>query len=218
MTNLLTALLPGREGLSERKTMQTVQIGYGKFNLSKRSMTLSVFVVEDGFKRTLASLRLGKKGRTQVLPVGQYIDIEGAVYSDSSDAPDGTILLVQGSSRANGMPFADGAIFIRCREAGAALLIQAKLPQGSRVSTHVVFSGHGDILGKDDIDAEGITVPKAYWNAHLSKEEIDELFTVKEIAAARQTAPKLEAFVADSGEIVKLNVAKAPRRMRIRKA
>lgn len=196
---------------------QTVQIGYGKVNLSHRSMTLAGFVVEDGFKRTLVSKRYEKIGRTGLQPVSQYPDIDGWLYTDNVAVPEGTIILIQVSSRLNGMPVADSGVFIRIRKDGAGVLIQAKLPAGGMASSHVVFSAHGDILDRDMLPGEGIELPRNYAATYLSRDERDELFNITEVTPARTAAPKLEVHISDSGEEVKLNVVTPQRRMRIKR-
>ena len=197
--------------------MQTVQIGYGKINFPRKSMSLSGFVVEDGFKRVLVSKRYAKVGRTNVQPVSNTPDLDGYLYTDNVNVPDGTIICIQASSRVRGMSVADGAIFIRVREAGAGLLIRAKLPAGGLSTVHCVFSGHGDILAFDELAAEAITVPDNFAKGFMAVDEIDELFTVTEIVPARVAPPRLEVHISDSGKEVKLNVIKPARRMRIRK-
>lgn len=206
------------EALSKgTQNMQTVQIGYGKINFPKKSMTLTGFVTEDGFKRTLVSKRYTKVGRTNVQPVSNNPEMDGYLYTDNVQTPEGTILCLQGSIRANGMPLADGTVFVRVRQAGAGLLIQAKLPLGGLATTHVVFSGHGDILDIDELAADGIVVPPKYIGAYMNDEETAEVFNVREIIPATSAAPKLEVHISDSGKEVKLNVAKPARRMRIKR-
>ena len=71
------------EALSKgTQNMQTVQIGYGKINFPKKSMTLTGFVTEDGFKRTLVSKRYTKVGRTNVQPVSNNPEHDGYLYTE----------------------------------------------------------------------------------------------------------------------------------------
>lgn len=213
----LAYLLAALNANKEIRKMQTVQIGYGKVNFPRRSMTLTGFVVEDGFKRTLVSQRHPKVGRTSVQPVTTTPEIDGNLYTDFVNVPEGTILCLQGSIRANGMPAADAGVFVRVREQGAGLLIKAYIPLGGLVSSHISFSGHGDLLDIDELAAEGITPNERFRGAFMDAEEISEVFDIKEVVPARAAAPKLEVHISDSGKEVKLNVAKPIRRMRIKK-
>ena len=213
----LAYLLAALNANKEIRKMQTVQIGYGKVNFPRRSMTLTGFVVEDGFKRTLVSQRHPKVGRTSVQPVSSTPEIDGFLYTDNVNVPEGTIICLQGSIRVNAMPSADAGLFVRVREQGAGLLIAATVPQGGSVSSHIVFSGHGDILDLDSLNAEGVYPNERYRGAYMDAEEIAEVFNVREIVPARSAAPKLEVHISDSGKEVKLNVTKPVRRMRIKK-
>lgn len=197
--------------------MQTVLVGYGKVNFPKRSMTLAAFVAETGFTRTLVSKRFPKTGRTTVAPVSEFPDVEGNLYSDNVPVPEGTVICLQGSSRVNGLPVADAAVFIRVREDAAGLLIQAKLPQGGFHRFHVMFSAHGDILDKDELEAAGVFVPDGYRRGYMNNDEISEVFTIREISPAKTAAPRLEAYTTPSGEEIKLNIIKPSRRMRIKR-
>lgn len=198
--------------------MQTVQVGFGKVNFPKRSTTLSAFIVEDGFKRTLVSKRFEKIGRTNVQPASEFPESDGYLYSESVKVPDGAIVCLQGSVRMNGMPVSDAGLFIRIREQGAGLLVQAALPSGGYATSHVVFSAHGDVLDIDELAGEGITPTPGYIKGYMNADEIEEVFSIRYVVPERTAAPKLEVHISDSGEEVKLNVAKPARRMRIKRS
>jgi len=212
--NILFGQTPGRV------CTQDVALGYGKVNLSRLGMTLVCFIVEEGFKRTLVSKRFAKVGRTIMVPVSEHPDIDGWLYSESVNVPDGAIVMLQGSTRVNGAAIADAAIFIRIRREGTGLLINANLPAGARASTHCVFSGWGDLLAIDDLEDTHVAVPPRFSNTYLNSEEIEEVFNVREVSKAtapRPVRPVLETVITPNGQEIQLNVAVPARRMRLRR-
>ena len=107
-------------------TMSIVQIGYGKVNYDVSSATLTSFVVEQPFDRVLASKALSKSSQTQRLPSSDTPNINGWLYHDTLNAPDGTIILVQMQARSHGLSVRDGSVFLRVRDGGPMMLIIAK--------------------------------------------------------------------------------------------
>lgn len=203
-------------------TTQPVQIGYGKANFSTSSITIAGFVVEPDFVRTLASKKLGKAGRTLATPVSDYPDIDGWLFSDQISAPEGTIFLIQASVKFRAVGIRDGGIFIRSRTEGKGLLITASIPHDAKCTlnshNHVVFSGYGDVLTAEDLEAEGLDIPKNYRNAFMNEEEVEECFNVQVLRNAIAAAPSIETHVAEDGSKVVLKVEKGVRRMRIRRS
>lgn len=213
-------------GQEEARAMatQSVQIGYGKATFPTASITIAGFVVEPEFVRTLASKKMGKMGRTLSIPVSQFPDIDGWLYSDQIDSPDGVIFMVQTSVKNRGVKVRDGSIFFRSRRDGEAVLVTAHIPHDARCTlrthNHTVFSGHGDILTLEDLEAEGIVVPKNYASAYMDAEELAECYDITVIAkakVAKAALPKIEVHTADDGTKVALKVEKPNRRMRIRR-
>lgn len=200
---------------------QNISIGYGKATFPDTSITLTGFVVEAPFVRTLASKKLPKIGSTMRQPVTDHPEIDGWLFTDSIDVPDGAILLVQASRKFRGSGLYDGCMFIRARKDGAGLLITANIPPHARctLTNHnfPVFSGNGDILTIEDLDAEGITPSGNYVSAFMDEEEVAEAYEVHIIAAAKSAKPKVEKIINDAGEEVRLNVSNPQRRMRIRR-
>lgn len=199
-------------------TASTTQVGYGKANFKTRSIVLTAFIVEAPYKRTLVSKRYQKVGKTIVQQATSTPDIGGFFFTEHVEVPEGSVVQLQGSLRANGMPSADAAIFIRVRNGGSALLISSQVPQGGYVNSHVVFSGHGDLLGSDELSSLGIEPPRGFVSTFMDRDEIEEVFTIREVAPAKEAPPKMEVRVTDSGERIAINVASAPRRMRIRRS
>jgi hypothetical protein len=153
--------------------------------------------------------------------VSAFPDIDGWLYSDTVNTADGVIFLIQTSAKMRGARIRDGALFIRTRAEGAAILVAAHIPHVARSTlrthNHAVFSGRGDILSLEELAAEGLEIPSKYANAYMEAEEIAECYTITEIAKERSSAPRVEVHVADSGDEVVLKIEKAKRRMRIRR-
>lgn len=209
---------------AQAMSKQTVQIGYGKATFSTSSITIAGFVVEPEFIRTLASKKMGKASRTISIPVSQFPDIDGWLFSDMIDAEDGTIFLIQTSAKDRGRKIRDGGIFIRARQDGPGILVTAHIPHDARCTlrthNHTVFSGHGDILTLEELAEEGIEVPKNYANAYMDEEELAECYDISIISKAKKekaALPKIEVHIADDGSKVELKVERPNRRMRIRR-
>jgi len=206
---------------AERRNMQSIQVGFGKANFPTASVTIAGFVVEPEFIRTLASKKLGKDGRTIMIPVSDHPQVDGYLYSERIYAPEDTVILIQTSTKQGPIRVRDGSIFVRVREDGAALLITAHIPHHARCTlrdhNHVVFSGNGDILSVNDLSSMGIDVPKNYVNAYMDPEELEETYTVVEIHEAVRSAPKVEVHEKEDGTLVSLKVDAPVRRMRIRR-
>jgi hypothetical protein len=193
--------------------MQLITIGYGKASFPHASITLAGFAVDAPFIRTLASKALTKHGSTVRIPVSDHADIDGWLFNDTVQVPDGTVMMVQMSQKYRGSGLRDGAIFVRAREQGAAIMISATIPSDA----HQVFLGNGDILGIDELNELGITPHKGFVDAFMDEEEVAECFDVRVIKEAVSTPPKEEKHVTPAGEVVTLRVERTPRRMRIRK-
>lgn len=205
----------------EREHMQLIQIGYGKANFSKSSITIAGFHVGVPFVRTLGSKGLKKLGATIRTPVTPYPDIDGALYMDSLEAPEGTVFLIQTGISMRGSKVADGAVFIRTREKGPALLITAHIPHDVRCTladhNYTVFSGRGDILTLDELAEEGFEIPEKYAKAYMAEDEVEECYRIMTIAKALEVKPVIERHVAEDGTEIALKIAPQRRKMRIRR-
>lgn len=201
--------------------MQSISCGYGKAVFSTSSATLSGFAVEAPFVRTLTSKRFTKRSATLRIPVSNTPDIDGFLFMDTVDVPDGTICMVQMSFKYRGSGLRDGAIFIRVREEGAGYLIKAILPHDPRSvltsNKHTVFAGAGDILTIEDLDKLGITPPANFVSAFMDEEEVRECFEIVSTRPQRSAPPVEEIYEAHDGTQVKLNIQRKARRMRVKK-
>ena len=201
--------------------MQSISVGYGKVTFSTSSATLSGFVVDAPFVRTLTSKKLPKVGSTMRIPVSAHPDIDGWLFQDTVNVEDGTICLVQMSFKFRGSGLRDGAIFIRTRKDGQGLLVKATLPHDPRstlsTNKHTVFAGAGDILTIEDLDKLGITPPGNFVSAFMDEDEIAECFDITVTSEAKSEPPIEETHETPEGRQVKLRIDRNPRRMRIRK-
>ena len=201
--------------------MQLITVGYGKATFPSASITLAGFAVEAPFIRTLASKALTKHGSTVRIPVSNYADIDGWLFNDTIQVPDGAILMIQMSQKYRGSGLRDGAIFIRSREGGAAIMITATIPSDPRSTltsnTHQVFLGNGDVLDVEELAELGITPGKSFIQAFMDPEEVAECYNIRVIKEAVSAPPKEEKHVTPEGNVVTLRVERTPRRMRIRK-
>lgn len=201
--------------------MQLITVGYGKATFPTASITLAGFAVDAPFIRTLASKALTKHGGTVRIPVSDHADIDGWLFNDTIQVPDGTILMIQMSQKYRGSGLRDGAIFIRARESGAGIMITAEIPSHPRSTivsnSHQVFLGNGDILTVEELADIGIVPGKSFVQAFMDPEEVAECYDIRVLKAAVSAPPKEEKHVTPEGQVVTLRVDRTPRRMRIRK-
>lgn len=187
---------------------QLISIGFGKETFTSASASLSAFVVEAPFERTLPGKKFKRQGQCQRFPASQHPEINGYLYLDSiADVPDGTIIVLQSSHRFRAAPISDGAIFIATRSTGPLLSVSAILPSAIEATTtggFLVFQGRGDILKVDELEAYGIEPPKNYIRGFLDAEEVAECYTVKETAPALEDKPSFEVQEDATGEKVLL--------------
>ena len=212
----------GLQPISKRGThVQSITVGYGKATFPGASITLSGFVVEPPFIRTLASKALTKQGSTVRIPVSDHADIDGWLFNDTVLVPDGTIMMVQMSQKYRGSGLRDGAIFVRAREEGAAAMITATIPSHARSTltsnTHQVFLGNGDILTVEELAEQGIAPNDSFVRAFMDPEEVEECFNIRFLRGAVSAPPVEEKHIGRDGEVVRLRVEQSPRRIRIRR-
>lgn len=193
---------------------QLVSIGFGKETFSSSSASLSAFVVEPEFTRTLPSKKYKRQGALQRFPVSGHPEINGYMYLDSvGGIPDETIILLQCSHRFRATPLRDGALFIRLRTTGPMLAVQAALPaaqEATLTGSFLAFQGRGDILRVSELEQHGIKPYKNYLSAFTDDEEVAECFTIQVIAPETEGKPTFEAVEAPDGEVVL--VKQRPRR------
>lgn len=185
---------------------QLISVGFGKETFKTSSASLSAFVVEPEFQRTLPSKKYKRQGVCQRFPVSLHPEINGYLYLDSVMAiPDGTVILLQSSHRYRGSPIRDGALFIACRTTGPMLTVNAQLPSAieSTISGgFLVFQGRGDILTKENLAMHGIRLPSNYANGFLDEEEVAECYTITEMSPGTEGRPRYEKVENRDGEAI----------------
>src|SRR5574337_27408 len=160
--------------------MSDVKVSFGKTTYRNTSGSWLAAVVTHPFLRKGCSQAFKKKG-TIVFPASTAPQINGNMYQDSFDLPDGTILLLQANHRAKGANLRDGALFIRVREKGPRLLVLAKMVPaadstlGENIS---MFEGCGDILSYEEIVSLGFAPPYSYERTYCNAQEIKECFEI----------------------------------------
>ena len=198
---------------------QPVSLGYGKINFDNMSATLTAFVIEPGFVRNFPSKKFSRRGRAQSFPCSQYPDINGTLMLDTLEIPDGVVICLQASQRRNAIAMRDGAVFIRIREQGPMLVVNASIPihRESLIGTsHLVFQGRGDLMSLDDLAESGSTPTNGWIQGFMDSEEIIQCFDIRELDSEQAPAPKLERIVNMSGNTVTLQSAIPSRRIRVR--
>lgn len=201
--------------------MQRTQVGFGKAVFDTGSITIAAFVVEEKFTRTFVSKKCAMLAKTSRYPTTNYPDISGFLFSDTVEAPEGTVICIQASEKMRGKPIRAGALFIRVRAQGAAMLVTCHIPHNGKCTLashdHIVFSGRGDILSLDDLEALGMAPHSGYVSSFMDEEELAECYAIQVVSPEVAPAPVAEVHIAASGDKIVLNVATPMRRVRIRR-
>lgn len=203
--------------MTQSKTWST--IGYGSVSYTNTSARLSSLVVEPPFDLTLTSKKLPKERCTVRIPGGGNPKIEGWLYTDMVDIPNGTIILCQYQVRMHGTAYCDGALFIRARDDGPLINVAAYIPANNSVlapTTASSFIGRGDILQVGDLTEADILPRPRFIEAFCNQEEIEECFDVT-VVDQGTPAPNYIRAVNRRGKEVVLVEQPMIRRMRIRK-
>lgn len=203
--------------MTQSRTWSTV--GYGSVSYTNTSARLSSLVVEPPFDLTLTSKRFPKERNTARIPAGSNPKIEGWLYTDMVDIPDGTIILCQYQVRMHGTAYCDGALFIRARDDGSLINVAANIPANNSSlapSTASSFIGRGDILQISDL-IEADIVPRArFIGAFCNQEEVEECFDITVVEQGAPPPTYIRAVNRKGDEVVLVEEPMI-RRMRIRK-
>lgn len=197
---------------------ELVMVGFGKETFSTKSISLSAFDVRDGFERTLLSKKHKRRGAPQRFAASAYPDVSGYLYLDSVECPEGTIVCLQSTTRSKAVSMCDAAIFLRVRSEAPLHIIKAALPYDAaalQTGDFLVFQGRADIVPIGELEAYGIQVPKHFLNSFTNEDEIEEAFTIQELAPALAPAKKAEVVKTTDGDTVVVS-GRALRRVRFR--
>jgi len=198
---------------------QVVSIGYGKENFSQLSVSLMSFVVTAPWVRTLAGRAFQKQGSTQAYPASAHPDINGMLYQDTIEMPEGTLLLIQASHRYRGASTRDGAFFFQLRANGPMTIVKADLPadrDALNTGKFLMLQGRGDILTCAEAEeAHGLVLPRNFENQFFDEEEVNESFTFS-ITEQGTPRPKTEKVELADGTVASVAVTRGRRRMRVR--
>lgn len=194
-------------------------VGYGSVSYSVTSAKLSSLVVEPPFDFTLTSKKFPKERNTTLIPGGRNPKVEGWLYTDMVDIPNGTIVLCQYQVRMHGSAYCDGALFVRVRDDGPLINVSANIPANNSVlapNTTPSFIGRGDIVSLADLAEVDIVPRSRFIEAFCNQEEIDECFEVT-LVDQGTPAPTYIRSTNRRGREVVLVEQPMVRRMRIRK-
>jgi hypothetical protein len=196
-----------------------ISAGYGKENFKDSSVSLSAFAVEAPFVRTLVGRKFPRVGNTQAFPVTAHPDINGILYLDTVEVPEGVLIMIQASHRFKGSGVRDGSFFFRARHDGPMHLVKALLPSDANAlvgNKFVVLQGRGDVISAAEaVDLHKVDLRKSYIENYFDEEEIAScfLFDVTDPGVAAQKLEKIE--LSDGSEAV-VSAGRTARRIRIR--
>lgn len=200
-------------------TEQVISIAFGRETFTNSSALLSAFVVTPTFRRELPSKVYKRQGSLQVFPASMYPNINGNLYMDTVRVPEGVVLLLQCSHKHHSVPVLDGAVFLRTRFSGPMLIAHATLPvspEATNTGDFLVFQGRADLLTPEEVEEQGIEIPKNWRMAYLDEEEVAECFKVRTVAP--ETAPKPRLEVIGEGEDAVVVQARPSRKLRSRRS
>lgn len=200
--------------------MPTIDLGYGKANLSDMLATYASLKVTAPFTR-VTGINSGKQmtGSTSSIPVGRF-DMNGALLNAKVEHPNGTILLIQTSWKRNGIGIRDAALFFRLREGAPLYDVRARVPVGRDNicgDSFQMFSGYADLLTPGELKLFDIEPHRNWAQSFLNAEEIAECFIVTQLRAETIRRPVLQAIATSEGVQMK-EIPQAPsRRLNLRK-
>ncbi len=201
---------------------QVISIGYGKVNFEHNSASLSCFHLEAPFIRALPSKPdsgMTQRGKVQMFPATDYPEINGKLFTDTLNAPDGKVLMLQSDHRMHGAPTKDAALFLRTRAEGAMYTVTAAIPpyRASLVGdSFLVFQGRGDFLTAEELEDEGFVFTRSWKESFLDPGEIERCFELRELAPQLSDKPRTQSITNLSGETVAVVAARPGRRIRVR--
>lgn len=195
-----------------------VSVGFGKENWKENGCSIATFLVTPPWVRDFPSKKRKRRGMTQQYPASAYPEVNGTLFLDTVEAEPGDIFMVQTSRTWRGARSADGAVFFRVRENGPVVQAHVHLPPSTEGrlnnSRHTVFSGKADQLDGEDLQELGFDIPKGWWEAFTSPEEIKELFEVESHGGTPK--PEFTRLRTSSGDTKVITVERSRRRIRIR--
>lgn len=198
---------------------QTIQLGYGKANLSNTLATYACMRVSAPFNRVTAVTSGERIGRSNARLVGGH-EIHGVLVSQSVQHENGAIILLTASWKRGGGSIRDGSIFLRLRHGAPMHNIVAYVPTGHENicgDRFIMFSGMADIMNIEELQAVGIEVNRSYASKYMEMEEIDECFEIQQLARATIERPVMTPISTVDG-IQLREVAQAPgRRLLLRR-
>lgn len=204
----------------EQEQTEEVLIGFGKVNLSDTLATYASLTVEAPFKR-VSAIATGKRvtGSDHRSAVSNW-EGNGAIYHQKVRHAVNTVILSQVSWSRNRSGLRDGSVFIRLREKGPLLSVNAFLPLGreSTLGDRVcVFLGRGDIMDANELRVLGIEIPHRYQDTYMDQAELAECFEVIEQLPEIQPRPVIARIATDQGvQLTEMPVAPR-RRLRLKR-
>jgi len=160
-----------------------VRVLWGSYNSAVMSGRVSCMHVVPPFKQTLAGASLPKQGTPSRIIAGEDPDINGSLMHQILLVENGTVLAVRISKTTNGRPSADACLFVRVRDDGNTIRINALIPKARGLTLPkelLAFSGKGDILGYNAMKSLGYDIPKSFRYQYMDEEEIGECFSYTE--------------------------------------
>lgn len=197
-----------------------VRVLWGSYNAAVMSGRLSCMHVAAPFKQTLAGAGIVKKqGSPSRIICGEDPDINGSLMQQILLPDNGTVLAIRFSKTTNGRPSADACLFVRTREDGHTITINARIPTARGLTLPRLvqaFHGKGDILGYNGMKTLGYDIPKSYRMNYMDEEEIEECFEYTEGDDGVPLNLRATTVVV-AGEEKKIITATPQRRIRIRR-
>lgn len=207
--------------MNPNAAVQTVQLGFGRVNLSSMNATFAPLRIRPPFIRDSAVTTARRNPGTQITqPVSNHAKVNGTMMTDHCTHPNGTIILLEAQWRRGSSPVRDAAIILRLREEAASINVIAYLPTGpdnfigDRFS---VFRGRADILSVDEAKVLRVEMGAGYVNRFFDADDIDRCFDVYQIQPETRPRPEVALVHTATGLQVRETPVEPTRRMRVRR-
>lgn len=196
----------------------SVTVGFGRINLSDKSMTLACLKVSPPFAKTAASSSGRVRSRSCVDSTTRP-STGGGFTLTVSDFEDGTVILYQAARSRRGSPVSQASVFLRLRASAPLMRMTVALPHGPESvlgDSLTVFTGHADVLTYSELRVLGIEIPKRYREAFMERDQVAESFSFTQLADGKAPRPAFMAVATATGVEVKAVAAEPGRRIRLR--
>jgi len=177
-------------------TPSAIMIMYGSHTFKTASSKVNLFYVpKDGSSRIFPSRILNKQASSSVVSgSSKGGTLHGKWITDTLDAEEGAVILVQTVSSTKGRQYLGGAIALQLRDGADLVKVEARLSANPDATYAALpaFVGMADILTPQEVLDLGCSLRGGYIRNYMDEEEVDEAFNVSILSKGTGKPPTVE--------------------------